>query len=269
MDFTPILNSLTRLFPSSVSSPKSKQSLTVMILAPHPDDEAIVGSLPLRLAKENGAHVVAVAVTLGSKKERQEERQQEFTAACELLDFEAVELAEDWKKKEKELRSLIQKYQPQLILAPHLKDHHPTHIKTGELLKKVLLPLKKTTLLVAWTEFWGPLQKPNLLLEVPEDLLELQMRALEKHAGEVARNPYHLRLPAWMMDNVRRGSELIEGKGSEGASFAFGVLYRLQLWKNGKSIDAKAPAFLTAKDDAGQIFKLILDAAAGSKTKVK
>jgi len=28
----------------------------------------------------------------------------------------------------------------------------------------------------------------------------------------VRRNPYHARLPAWMMDNVRRGAELAGGQ---------------------------------------------------------
>ena len=39
------------------------------------------------------------------------------------------------------------------------------------------------------------------------------MAALSLHVGEVARNPYHLRLPAWMIDNVRRGAELVGGQG--------------------------------------------------------
>jgi hypothetical protein len=47
------------------------------------------------------------------------------------------------------------------------------------------------------------------------------------HAGEVARNPYHLTLPAWMMDNVRRGSELVSGPGAAAPGFAFAALYRL------------------------------------------
>lgn len=73
----------------------------------------------------------------------------------------------------------------------------------------------KSNFIVAWTEFWGQLEKPNTLVEVPEELLSLQMEALAKHVGEVERNPYHLRLPAWMMDSVRRGSEVISGKGAE------------------------------------------------------
>ena len=73
-----------------------------------------------------------------------------------------------------------------------------------------------------------------------------------------------------MMDNVRRGSEVIGGKGVEASQMAYGVLYQLQLCKNGKFTTPKFEFnTLTTWADIGQIFKLILDAASGSRTKVK
>ena len=225
-----------------------------MILSAHPDDECITGSLALRLSHENNAHIINVAVTLGSKVERQKARLKELMSACELLEMELVVLEENWNKKAKELKSLIQKYQPDLIIAPHLKDHHPTHIKTGELLKKVLLTLKKTTTIVAWSEFWGQMSKPNVLIEVPQQILELQMKALALHAGEVSRNPYHLRLPAWMMDNVRRGAEVINGKGESSPLMPYGVIYQLQQFHAGKFHSVKLPtSSLSNMADLGEI----------------
>ena len=270
MEFTPILKSLSSVFKTHPHTKKSSHPFTVMILSPHPDDESIVGSLALRLSHENNAHIVNVAVTVGSNKERQKPRMKELQDACELLEMECVFLDENWKTKEKELKSLIQKYQPQVVIAPHTNDFHPAHIKTGELLKKVMTSLKKETAIICWSEFWGQLAKPNLLIEVPVDIVDLQIKALEKHVGEVNRNPYHLRLPAWMMDNVRRGSEVVGGKGSEATQMSFGVLYQLQVAKNGKfTTPKKFDSFVTSEMDLGQMFKLILDAASGSKTKVK
>jgi LmbE family N-acetylglucosaminyl deacetylase len=269
MEFTPILKSLSSYFPTSPIVKKNSIPFTIMILSPHPDDESINGSLALRLAKENNAQIVNVAITLGSNKERQVSREKELKAACEFLDMKLIVLDENWKKKEKELKALIEKYKPQLILSSHTKDFHPTHIKTGELLKKVLATLKTTTTLVAWTEFWGQMQKPNLLIEVPESILEIQMKALEKHVGEIKRNPFHLRLPAWMMDNVRRGSEIIGGKGVTPPQMAFGVIHQLQLFHKGKFSSPKILNYLDYQQDIGQMFKLILEAASGSKTKVK
>ena len=270
MEVTNVLNPFSSLFKPSHLILKNSTPFSVMILSPHPDDESIVGSLGLRLQKENNAHIINVAVTLGSKEERKLERTKELHEACEVLDIENVILHENWKIKEKELKSLIQKYQPQLIIAPHSKDFHPTHIKTSALAKKVLNSLKKETILVAWSEFWGQMTKPNILIEVPQEILELQMNALTKHKGEIERNPYHLRLPAWMMDNVRRGSEIIGGKGMEAQTMAFGVLYQLQISKRGKIQNLKLnDPFISSGINIAQIFKLILDAASGSKTKVK
>lgn len=269
MDFTHFLQTISSQFQQSPLIPKSSLPFTVLILSPHPDDECIVGSLPLRLMKENNAHIINVAVTLGSNKDRRKARLKELQNACDLLEMDLDVLSDDWNVKARELKSLIQKYQPQLILAPHLKDHHPTHIKTGKLLQKVLKGMKMQTL-VAWTEFWGQMEKPNCLIEVPNEILGLQMKALALHEGEVSRNPYHLRLPAWMMDNVRRGGEVISNVGGEVPQMPFGVIYRLQKFKNGKYSEPKLPTpFLSTFADLGQIFSEILEAASGSKTKVK
>jgi hypothetical protein len=62
-----------------------------------------------------------------------------------------------------------------------------------------------------------------------KDVADL-MAALSLHVGEVERNPYHFRLPAWMMDNVRCGAELIAGRGSKAPEFAFATLYHLRRW---------------------------------------
>ncbi len=270
MEFTSILSVLSSFFKTSVLTKKKSIPFTVFILSPHPDDECISGSLALRLGLENQMKLINIAVTLGSNKERQKERLKELRDANKVLNMKMEVLGEDWKTKEKELKILLEKYRPQIVIAPHVKDHHPAHVKTGELLLKTVKKSKLPATIIAWSEFWGPQKKINLLLEVPQEVLELQIKALQKHVGEIKRNPYHLRLPAWMMDNVRRGSELVSGKGSEAPNMAYGVLHQLQLLKNKKITSLKLKkSVLTSEDDIGQMFKLILLAASGSKTKTK
>ncbi len=269
MDFTPLLSTLTSFFKPSHLVVKDSVPFTVMILSPHPDDESITGSLALRLLQENNAHIVNVAVTVGSNQARQKQRTEELNAACDLLEMECLYLDEDWGIKAQELVGLIEKYSPGLIIAPHLNDFHPVHIKTGELLKTALTKIEDFTTLVAWSEFWAPMPAPNMLLEVPVEILELQMKALEKHVGEIERNPYHLRLPAWMMDNVRRGSEVIGGKGAQSVQMPFGVLYKLELYSQKHFLVPDFPSVLEAHKNLAQIFKLILEAASGSSTTVK
>ncbi len=99
---------------------------------------------------------------------------------------------------------------------------------------------------------------PNLMIEIcARDLTDL-IGALSFHAGEVRRNPYHLRLPAWMIDNVRRGGELVGGQGGAVPEFAFATLYRWSRWEEGgvrPAADGKG-RFVSGTDDLGALFGL-------------
>ncbi|MBV8915368.1 MAG: hypothetical protein JOZ05_20300 [Acetobacteraceae bacterium] len=87
--------------------------------------------------------------------------------------------------------------------------------------------------------------------------------ALSLHVGEVARNPYHLRLPAWMMDNVRRGAELVGGQGGAAPPFAFATLYRLRRWHAGGWRDVlDRGRVIGAEESLSELFATEQDAAA-------
>jgi uncharacterized membrane protein len=79
---------------------------------------------------------------------------------------------------------------------------------------------------VVETEYWHPLMRPNLMVAAKPRHLATLRRALACHQGEIARNDYAARLPAWMIDNVRRGAERIGGAGSAAPDFAYATLYR-------------------------------------------
>src|SRR5579862_6473739 len=59
-----------------------------LFFAPHPDDECISGGIALRLLRQANTRVINVAVTLGSKKERQLERLKELQQACHYIGFD-------------------------------------------------------------------------------------------------------------------------------------------------------------------------------------
>jgi hypothetical protein len=108
---------------------------------------------------------------------------------------------------------------------------------------------------VVETEFWKPMKSPNLMVEVhPQELGDL-MTALTFHVGEVKRNPYHLSLPAWMADNVRRGSEWMGGQGATAPEFTFATLYRVSGWSGGQSVKARGEGiFLGSREDPAGLF---------------
>lgn len=221
-----------------------------LIFAPHPDDEVIIGGLPLRLLREKGMNVINVAVTQGSNKARQPERWKELSACCEYIGFgliaarenglEGVNLKmreqkpDEWKKSVTRIAEMIREHQPEVIFFPHDRDWNVTHIGTHRLVADALTQLGSGfACATIETEFWGAMDDPNLMVESSvRDIADL-IAALSFHAGEVRRNPYHLRMPAWMMDNVRRGGELVGGQGAAAPDFTFATLYRLRRWEKG------------------------------------
>ena len=97
--------------------------------------------------------------------------------------------------------------------------------------------------------------EPNLLVESGvQDVADL-VAALACHVGEVRRNAYHARLPAWMMDNVRRGAEWVGGQGGAAPDFTFATIYRLRQWSHGRLTNVlKRGKFLSAAKNADGLF---------------
>lgn len=206
----------------------------LLILAPHPDDESIIGLLPLRLQEECGFRVWVVAATLGSRVARQAQRRKELQAACKELGFRLCKLKAGGDPVVA-LRELLVRTRPAAIFLPHAGDGHPTHRATHRLgVAAMDAAADREGFHVVETEYWHPLRKPNLMVAASRSQLGKLRRALACHQGEVARNDYAARLPAWMSDNVRRGAELVGGAGAVAPDIAHATLYRARRRIGGK-----------------------------------
>jgi LmbE family N-acetylglucosaminyl deacetylase len=260
-------------FPNCVRPDIAPDAPRVLIFSPHPDDEVIIGGLALRLLREAKWNVLNIAVTQGSKEERQSGRLTELRACCECIGFGLVQTAPDglekinaktreqepahWSPCVKVIADILTEHQPEVIFFPHDADWNSTHIGTHFLVMDALRSLPANFACYAVeTEFWGAMTSPNLMVEIsPQDLGDL-ITALTFHVGEVKRNPYHLSLPAWMIDNVRRGGELVGGQGGAAPDFTFATLYRLRRWVNGKLQKAHEGGInLSAKESAASLFR--------------
>ena len=221
-----------------------------LIFSPHPDDEVIIGGLALRLLREASWNVINVAVTQGSNKARQAERLAELKACCDCIGFGLAQTVPGglekvnvktreqdpahWAQSVKVIAGILAQHQPRVILVPHELDWNSSHIGTHFLVMDALKSLPASfNCHVVETEFWGAMASPNLMVEISARDLGDLMTALTFHVGEVERNPYHLTLPAWMMDNVRRGSEVAGGQGGAAPDYVFATLYRLRQWRQG------------------------------------
>jgi LmbE family N-acetylglucosaminyl deacetylase len=245
----------------------------VLIFSPHPDDECINGGLALRLLREAKWNVINIAITLGSNRARQTARRRELQNACAALGFGLIvpgargfedinpgsraKNSARWQAAVKMVAGILAEQKPRAIFLPHENDVHPAHIGTHWLVLDALKILpRRFGCLVVEMEFWGQMSGPNLLAEIgAKDLADL-IAALSLHAGEVKRNAYHARLPAWMLDNVRRGAELVGGRGAKAPTFTFAALYRLRKWRGGKLRNISVGGqFLSAAQNAAGLFQ--------------
>ncbi|MGA2243584.1 MAG: PIG-L family deacetylase [Verrucomicrobiota bacterium] len=237
--------------PALPKAPPAANAAVALVFSPHPDDECITGGLALRLLREARMKVINVAVTQGSNRERQAARWQELKYACDWIGFGLEPTAPNglekinpktrqgdpghWAGAVKVIAATLARFRPQVVFCPHELDWNSTHVGTHFLVLDALktLPSDFQCRLIE-SEFWGQMTSPNLLVESSADDVAALLGALSFHVGEVQRNPYHLRLPGWLIDNVRRGAELVGGQGGPAPDYVFATLYRVSHWRNGR-----------------------------------
>ena len=259
-------------FPDCARPPLAPDAPKVLIFSPHPDDEVIIGGLALRLLREAKWNVLNVAVTQGSNRARQAERWEELKKCCACIGFGLVQTAPGglekvnvqcrerepahWARSVQVIAEILAQHQPRVILFPHDDDWNSSHIGTHHLVVDALKSLGENfSCHCVETEFWGAMKTPNLMVESSAQDVGDLITALTLHVGEVRRNPYHLTMPAWMIDNVRRGGEVAGGQGGAAPDFTFATLYRLRRWRGGKfeTVLEKGKA-VSQSDDAGALF---------------
>lgn len=248
----------------------SAEAPTVLIFSPHPDDECIIGALPLRLLRQAKMRVVNVAVTQGSKKERQVGRWEELKQACSFMGYEVLQTGSNglervnvktreqdpdfWRSSVTRIAEILTQTEPKVIFFPHEEDWNSSHIGTHYLVTDALKTLQINCYTVE-TEYWGQNNQPNLMVQSSADDVADMVAGTSFHVGEVTRNPFHLFLPAWMQENVRRGSELVGGQGEAAPDWTFATLYRLRQWKNGGFAEVlERPRLLSTQENPAALF---------------
>lgn len=260
-DYLPYVSAFEQLLDSGRGLPVVPQSMPVLppvaadapvclLFSPHPDDEVITGGLPWRLRRQDGWRVVNVAVTLGSNLARRAARWSELGHCCSRLGFELLSASGEhvngleritpqaaaqepghWACAVQRVADLLVQFHPRVVVCPHDNDGHAAHIGTHHLVMDALRLLGgRVQPHVLLTEYWNTQPAPRLMVQLSAaDVADL-VAALSLHVGEVARNPYHLTLPAGCIDAVRRGAERVGAAGAQAPGFTFATLYGWQRW---------------------------------------
>jgi LmbE family N-acetylglucosaminyl deacetylase len=216
------------LLPLNKPSGLSQQP-RVLIFSPHPDDECLMAGCVLRMQEEWGATVTVVPYSYGSDVNRRMARLIELKEATQCLGFDLLDPRKNNsmdKLTVTEFADAVNALSPEIIVSPHARDFHPAHMETHQMVASMI----SNSSIKVWiqTEYWQAAEKPNFFVPLSVDQVVKIGEALQKHVGEVSRNPYHLSLPAWYMDQARRAPELISGFGGKSET-VFGQLLQVRL----------------------------------------
>jgi len=166
--------------------PKGKGS--ILIFAPHPDDESLACAGLIQQAKKNGFEIFIALITDGNKRGFQKERFEEFKRAISVLgadkdqllflNFPDSKLKTICSEKLKEsFNEIINKLQPKMVFLPSSFDRHLDHRTAGLVLEETLKNYPKTIVyqyLVHYGYFPQPLGfRPNFYLLPPLNALKI------------------------------------------------------------------------------------------------
>jgi LmbE family N-acetylglucosaminyl deacetylase len=173
----------------------------VLVLCPHPDDEAIGCGGTLRKHAVAGDEVRVVFLTSGEKgghgrpaDETARVREQEAKAAADLLGSAGIEF---WRQPDGDLRTtpelgsrlgiLLTTFCPTVVYVPHDREMHPDHRAAAELLRVTLAGLDPYSGRpeVRMFEVWTPLESFDHVEDISE-FIDAKIAAVRAHASQCA-----------------------------------------------------------------------------------
>jgi LmbE family N-acetylglucosaminyl deacetylase len=200
-------------------------TLTVLHLAPHPDDELIGAPATLLGLRDAGHRVVNLSCSLG-RRDQWDRRRAEVEEACRRAGFELLvldppllissqdDLDAAQARLAAEARRLIDELGADLVLAPKPHDGHHGHEVVGRAALEALAHAGAPRLWL-WA-LWADLPLPTLFSPFDDDALARARHALEAHAGEARRNDYVELLRARGVSARILGAERVFGFGAPG-----------------------------------------------------
>jgi LmbE family N-acetylglucosaminyl deacetylase/glycosyltransferase involved in cell wall biosynthesis len=179
---------------------------TVLVLAPHPDDETIGCGGALALHRAHGDPVKVLVLTDGARAEGPDARgadyialrEREARAALAVLRIEEVEF---WRLPDRSLTvepatvarlvAVLQEYRPTLLYLPSPLEPHPDHAVAAQLVWAALR-VALTPVTLCLYEVGLPI-RPNILVDITP-VLSQKERALACYASQLKLNDYRSKI---------------------------------------------------------------------------
>jgi N-acetylglucosamine malate deacetylase 1 len=173
----------------------------ILVISPHPDDEAIGCGGVISKHVLNGDQVEVIFLTSGEKgghgkpePETMNTREREAAAAAKILQLSQIEFWREpdgkFKASPENIERLTNKiitFQPDTIYVPHEYEAHPDHQAAALLVKSTLhaLPAKLRKPTVWMYEIWTPIQRIDHIVDI-SPYIEIKRNAIRAHESQCA-----------------------------------------------------------------------------------
>ncbi len=199
---------------------------TIIFFSPHADDESIAAAALIYelVQRKNRVKVFFLAnspkgvVGNLSDEEKTKIRQQEGSAACEVLGAESIFL--NFNKSNFEITDknigliseIIKREKPALVLTTSPYEAHPTHAKTTKLVQEAL---RGQSVTLWFGEVWSPVVKPNYIHYFDEQIMDIKIKALSQYSSQLQRTNWIEACRALNKFRALTGKEVTGNFGSD------------------------------------------------------
>lgn len=178
--------------------------MTVLVIAPHPDDETIGCGGTLSTLSDHGQRVVAVFLTSGELglrsldvPEARAVREGEAEKAAVVLGLARTVflrhpdwgLADHLEQATRSVRDLVEDEAVRQMFVPHTLDEHPDHAAAFQVVAGVARILGPDRPEVHTYEVWTPLPRWSRAEDVA-DVMPRKLEALRAHASQLSYYDY-------------------------------------------------------------------------------
>ncbi len=173
----------------------------IIVISPHPDDEALGCGGTIRKHVIDGDMVEVIFLTSGEnggkgipKEELATAREQESQIAAKILGISKTEF---WREPDgfvhvradmvKRLQEKIENINAKIIYVPHEQESHPDHKAAASLVSLCINQLsRQTSQPVVWMyEVWTPMQRIEHIVDI-SDYVDVKRQAIHAHKSQCA-----------------------------------------------------------------------------------
>ena len=177
--------------------------MSVLVVAPHPDDETIGCGGRLALAAAAGEKVGAIFLTSGelgltdlSADQARTVREAEAKEAARIIGITSLTFLRlpDWSLSDssaqavESLGRVLQQEHPNRLLIPHVNESHPDHAATPVILRMALRNIQ-VEIQVQTYEVWTPMTSFEEVEDI-SSVMEIKLAALRAYRSQLAQFQY-------------------------------------------------------------------------------